>query len=87
MKEFNFPKVKRVSKRTLAQDLVPMKPDEVAEELGELYKWILGKLGDGKEMELEKAIRSKRKLKKYLISEIVRTMKENQAKDERREND
>ncbi len=30
MKDLNFPKVKRVSKRTLAQDLIPMKPNEVA---------------------------------------------------------
>ncbi len=45
MKDLNFPKVKRVSKRTMAQDLVPMKPSEVAEILGKLYKEILKKLG------------------------------------------
>ena len=42
--KLNFPKVRRVSKRTLAQDLVPMKPNEVAKELTKLYKWILKEL-------------------------------------------
>lgn len=50
MKEFSFPKVKRVSKRTMAQDLIPMKPNEVAEVLGKLYKEILEKLGRKKEI-------------------------------------
>ncbi len=44
MKEFNFPKVKRFNKRLLAQDLISMKPNEVAEELTKLYKWILKEL-------------------------------------------
>ena len=44
MKDFNFPKVKRVNKRLLADDLVPMKPNEVAEELTKLYNWILNEL-------------------------------------------
>jgi len=44
MKDLNLPKVKRFSKRTLAQDLISMKPDEVARELTKLYKWILNEL-------------------------------------------
>jgi len=44
MKDLNFPKVKKISNRTLAQDLIPMKPDEVGRELTKLYKWILNEL-------------------------------------------
>jgi len=44
MKDLNFPKVKRFSKRLLADDLIPMKPDEVGRELTKLYKWILNEL-------------------------------------------
>lgn len=45
MKDLNFPKVKRFSKRTIAQDLIPMKPDEVVKELTKLWKWIQKELG------------------------------------------
>ncbi len=84
MKEFNFPKVKRVRKRTLAQDLISMKPNEMGRELGKLYRWIHDELGrKEKKDKLLKAIKSKRKFRRYIISEINKTIKKKQ-KDDRR---